>query len=161
MGLQDILQTSMITKQLHLLIIVSTILVASCLNKGDGSLKIGNPYEGRIDSTSGILRNSGSLDIASYVTLGNVTYGFCKSKENVVNYIFCKDTKFITDGIKIGDSYDKLKRVFDVSSVEIERGWALYVELPSGWCAAFGLPDEGMNEARIDDSATVKWFFKR
>ena len=86
----------------------------------------------------GLLISAASIRDESY-TLNEkgIEYIICLNAGKKIEYICTEDKKFVSpEGLKIGDT---LKRALTATpdNLIIERGWAYYVKLPSGWNASF------------------------
>ncbi|MCJ8313105.1 MAG: hypothetical protein HRU38_21850 [Saccharospirillaceae bacterium] len=82
------------------------------------------------------------------------------SDEDVIKYISTYDTGFKTsEGVYIGMTLSELKKVTD-NSIFTEYGWAHYIELPSGWYAAFCISQSCTSE-NVKLSSKISWLFKR
>jgi hypothetical protein len=81
-------------------------------------------------------------------------------KFSLINYIFIDDESFTTpEGIGVGDSYEKVRKL-STKALMREPGGAFYVELPSGWNAAF-VQGESMTEGELSSESQVLWLFRR
>ncbi len=130
-------------------------------------LRIGQKYHGKIDSFLHylLLTSGGSFDSCFYTTISNVQFGFSKSHDGNVKFIICDDKNFITDNVRIGDSYLYVKKQLKDTTIYNEWGFSRFVRLPSGWYACFPLPQENhinwQGHSRIEDSQKLIWFYKR
>ncbi|HEX4128585.1 MAG TPA: hypothetical protein VHZ24_00995 [Pirellulales bacterium] len=78
-----------------------------------------------------------------------------------IRYISTTDGRFATpEGVHAGSDYRAVMAASGGRVAIREPGWAYYVELPSGWRAAFtqGL---GMTDGELRPDATVQWVFQR
>jgi len=78
-----------------------------------------------------------------------------------IRYISTTDGRFITpDGVHVGSDYRAVMTASGGRAAIAERGWGYYVELPSGWCAAFA-QGPGLADGELRPDATVGWVFQR
>ena len=76
--------------------------------------------------------------------------------ENEVRYIDTSDTRFRTsEGLSVTNTLADATRASS-APVQYETGWAYYVDLPSGWSAAFEPTESPPSEMR-----RIRWFFRR
>ena len=113
----------------------------------------------KVDPDSGIMMiNSASLAEYSTVKKNKIIYKVCKDETDSVIFIRTKSRLFKTsNGVKIGMHLNKfLSKTKGVISEE--PGWAFVTSLKDGWCAGFGLTEDGYNMAK---DSTVKFIFRR
>ena len=122
-------------------------------------LKIGDVFPDSLlkYKGNGIMISSGEITPSYVLKLDNITYSICKNSKNKISYIQTNDTNFISsEDLKIGMTLAECKTK-TTAVFKLERGWAYYVELPSGWKAAFAI----INEKEIDETKKLVMFFKR
>ena len=95
------------------------------------------------------------------VSYGGVNYTVgTERKGDVIKWVSTHDPIFRTpEGLAEGDTLEKVLAVAK-SEVQREPGWGFFVELPSGWYAAF-VQGPSMSEGELPPSAGVCFFFQR
>lgn len=102
------------------------------------------------------LVSAGSVKKVYVVLSENIEYRIALDASNVITYIETKDESFETaEGVKVNMTFNELRRALGKVRIIDEKGWAKYVRLASGWCAAFTFEDS------FNDSSKVLFLFKR
>ena len=106
------------------------------------------------------LVNSGSFMPSREVQVQGIKYNVAWSSDSIVRYIVTRDENFKTSaGIGLSTSLNEIKSVQEVEVFEMP-GWGYYVQLKSGWSAAFCV-GEFCTDETLDDDDEVDWLFKR
>ena len=103
--------------------------------------------------------SAGSIEKTYCLVIDGVSYDVALDKSARISYIQTIDSKFRTDGLRIGSSLKEAQNAAG-SELSTEPGWGFYYHLPSGWNAAFTV-GYTMTDSLPSDSAEIKWFFKR
>ncbi|AXG71761.1 hypothetical protein KORDIASMS9_04019 [Kordia sp. SMS9] len=75
-------------------------------------------------------------------------------QDSIIDYIFVNDKNYVTsDNIKIGSTYEDVKKVSSNAEIIDIEGWAKVAYLPSKWIACFNF-----NEV-INDSSKVSFLY--
>ncbi len=92
--------------------------------------------------------------------LGDMDFSVCVNHENKISYIRTDEIDFVTpDGVRIGSLYSNLASVTN-GKVKKRIGWAYYIDLKSGWKAAF--VNEKTNAGRkLPGNSRVDFLFKK
>jgi hypothetical protein len=95
------------------------------------------------------------------VSYGGINYSVGTERQSdVIRWVGTSDPVFRTpEGLAEGDALEKVLAVAK-SEVNREPGWGFFVELPSGWNAAF-VQGPSMTEGELPPSAGICFFFKR
>lgn len=139
-------------------IIFLFILISSC--NAQQKFDIGSEIKDTttLQKAGKILISPSHIEQSYYTVAEGIQYTICIDSVNRINYILTQDSNYITsDDVKIGMSYDDVRKHTN-SQLILERGWAFFVPLNSGWNAAFLITDYD-NPKMVD--STVKWLFKR
>jgi hypothetical protein len=103
---------------------------------------------------------SSQFSVAYIVEDGGHRYTITVDSSRMINYISPDDKSFVTpEGVKAGDTYERVRKL-STRPLRTEEGWAYFIELPSGWNAAF-IQGKTMTEGKLSPKARVKWLFKR
>jgi len=79
----------------------------------------------------------------------------------VIRYVSTTDRRFVTpEGVHAGLDYRSVMAAAGGHAAIKESGWAHYVELPSGWAAAF-VTGPGMTDGELTPESPVNWVFQR
>ena len=119
--------------------------LVSCSN----DIKLGNKYGGKqdIDSKNKIIMPDGNYAnlLKDYVNGYSVNIGV--NKENTIVFISTKDENFETSNYRVGS-------IIESQDIQKISGWGNYIELKTGWFAAF----ENINTKEKKNK--ISWFFK-
>lgn len=155
--------------RLFLPLLVTLILVTSCATKE--FFKVPELKLSQLPEIGAIIKNppksrtltmtsSASTDPEYQMKINAINYSVALNAVGKVKYIATDDISFSTpEGLKIGDSYSKVKEITKKTFIE-ESGWGYYIKLPSGWCAGF-CEGKTCTSEPLNETSTIDWFFKR
>ena len=139
-------------KSVFIILLISFI---SCTNKSKNT-----PYELiNLDNLKAqkkrtILINPSQTKDCEVINHEGVEFVICynEKQDSKIDYIFVNDKNYITsDNIKIGSTYEDVKKISSNSEIIDIEGWGKVVYLPSKWIACFNF-----NEV-INDSSKVSF----
>ncbi len=145
----------------NIFLIVFLIILSFSANAQKFPLKVGRKYLGKIDSFRyAIMTSPSNFDTGFFTTINDIEFVFSRTKEGIVFFITCDDKNFITDGVRVGDSFGYLKKHFKDTTVHDVEGYTRFVTLPSGWRAVFEIPMVHTLVPRIKDTQKLQWFYR-
>jgi len=107
-----------------------------------------------------VLVSSAQLQKSYKVTQNGIEYSVTVNSDNLINFITTNSVKFKTlEGASVGIMLSEL-REYTSQRIIVEAGWGYYIELPSGWNAAFCL-GKGCTSNPLKENSKVSWYFKR
>ncbi len=138
------------------------------LESVDARLSLGKAFQAEmVDSILAgpnwlFLRNSSQLDFGYEILVNDIHLGVGleDTVSRHITFVQVTDsTAYTPEGIRPGTQYSVAKD-FAVGELYCEPGWAYYIELLSGWQAAFCL-GSSCTDFPPEDSTPVSFFFKR
>ena len=91
--------------------------------------------------------------------LGVTVTGDPVKNGDTINYISTRDSDFKTqEGVRIGMTYQDLLDL-GFGGLSSMPGWAQWVDLPSGWSAAF-CEGSACTDVEVSPSSKIKWLFR-
>jgi hypothetical protein len=150
---------------IYILLILSTISGVGCVS-AQYQLVLNHPDIGQKLPVGS--KNDKLMEIVGPATkkpkfvlnVEGVDFSVCVNHENEISYIRTDDINFVTpDGVRIGTTYSDLFRVTN-GKIKKRIGWAYYVDLKSGWKAAF-VNEETNAGRKLLENSQVSFLFKK
>jgi len=138
-------------KKILLLILISLF---DCSNQSNGT-----PYElinldtFEVEKKHSVLVNPSQTKDCDLINYKEVEFIICYNEkhDSKIDYIFVNDENYITaNNIKIGSTYDEVKKVTPNAKIINIEGWAKVVYLPSKWIACFNYNEEVKGSSKIN-----------
>jgi hypothetical protein len=141
------------------LFLISLLLFPTLIHAGQ--ISIGDPLPSSAKALEYRIMISPSQVSSAYEVFdGDITFIVSIDHDGNLNYISTNDSHFKTSGkLKVGDTLRKAKN-YQVGMVNKEPGWCYWIQLSSGWKAAF-IQGSSATEGKLKSDSTIKWFFKR
>ncbi|MBK7230633.1 MAG: hypothetical protein IPH97_17595 [Ignavibacteriales bacterium] len=107
-----------------------------------------------------LLISSSELSNAYSVNCKNINYYVAVNDFKKVIYISTDDESFVTsEKLNINSTLSDVRNITD-NDISIEKGWAFFIPLESGWNAAF-VKGESMTDGILDMDSKISFFFKK
>ena len=159
---QMIVYNNIKNKKSNLFLILCLINFSFSVHAQKNPLKLGQKYQGKIDSFRfAIMTSSSNFDTGFYTTINNIKFVFSRKKDGIVFFISCSDKNFIIDGVRVGDSFGYVKKRLKDTTVHDVGGYTRFVVLPSGWLAVFEIPTVYTPFPRIKDTQKILYMYRR
>jgi hypothetical protein len=112
------------------------------------------------DTGTLLMISSGSLEKCYEWSSSGARFQVAADASGTVVYLCTKDPSFRTPkGVRVGMPLNQALPLA-TDGLKKEPGWAYYVTLPSGWCAAF-VHGQSMTEDDLPQASPVVWLFRR
>jgi hypothetical protein len=124
-------------------------------------IKIGDPLPAIVKKAKSELIQVSSVqfDEAFECQIDDVHYDLGIDANGRISYISTQNKYVKTpEAISVGSKLNDIMEALDAKLIKIP-GWAFYVKLPSGWCAAFTI-GKFATEGKLNQKSKVKWLFK-
>jgi hypothetical protein len=116
---------------------------------------------GAVASNAMIMAESAQFWPEFKLTCGGVPFDLGVDEGGVIRYVSTTDTRFATpEGVHVGSDYRSAMAAAGGQAAVREPGWAYYVDLPSGWRAAF-VTGPSMTDGAVTAESPVRWLFQR
>ena len=142
------------TLSLISLLILPTLLQAGQLSIGDQLPSSAKALEDKV------MIAPAQISSAYAVFDAGITFIVSVDDDGNLNYISTNDSRFITaENLRVGDTFRKATD-FRVGEVKKEPGWCYWVQLSSGWKAAFS-QGPSATEGNLNPNSRIQWFFRK
>ena len=136
------------------LLIFPTLLQAGQLSVGDPLPSSAKALEDKV------MIAPAQISSAYAVFDAGITFIVSVDDDGNLNYISTNDSRFITaESLRVGDTFRKATD-FRVGEVKKEPGWCYWVQLSSGWKAAFS-QGPSATEGNLNPNSRIQWFFRK
>jgi len=145
--------------QMKKLSLISLLIFPTLLQAGQPS--IGDPLPSSAKALAYKVMIAPALISPAYAVFDDsINFIVSVDDDDKLNYISTNDSRFATsENLKIGDTFRKATH-FRVGEVKKEPGWCYWVQLSSGWKAAFS-QGPSATEGNLDPNSRIQWFFRR
>ena len=126
-----------------------------------GQLPIGDPLPSSAKALEDkVMIAPAQISSAYAVFNAGITFIVSVDDDGNLNYISTNDSRFITaESLRVGDTFRKATD-FRVGEVKKEPGWCYWVQLSSGWKAAFS-QGPSATEGNLNPNSRIQWFFRK